>query len=410
MTSGGDVCPAPTRRGDPDPYSNYAWLREQAPVSPLVSPHTNRPAWFVTSFELAKACLSDDRLSNDDSNDGDNSDNTNNSSGDYAAVDDGDEYIARGLLRLDRPEHTRLRRTVSTVFSPGAAERARPMVERVCHAAIDRFADRGEADVVAEYGLPVPVAVIHEVLGAPESLRDDPAHCLDLFVRAGLDRPVDQDSYVALIDYLDRLVDFKRTHPGDDVTTLLLRELDAGQLRDIRELRSMMLSILGAGHISTVQFLGSSMLRLLQHPDQLAELMSGAVPWRAAVHEMLRFDSPVQASVYRYALEDMEIDGVAIAKGDAVLISLGSANRDQDTFADAGEFHADRPVRQNLAFGYGAHLCLGVHLARLEGEVALDVFFRRLKDVRLAMPIDEVAWGYGPMLRGPLALRVAFQP
>lgn len=398
MGCGRSVGQVPARRGDPDPYPNYAWLREHAPVSPLVTPNTNRPTWFVTSYELAKACLGDDRLSLDDRN-----------GGDHEVADDGDEYIGRGLLRIDRPEHTRLRRLVSAVFSPGAAERARPMVERVCHAAIDRFIDRGEADVITEYGLPVPVAVIHELLGVPEEERDDPAHCLDLFVRGGLEKPIEHEAYVELVDYVDRLVRYKRDHPGDDVTTLLLGQLDSGKLRDVRELRSMMLSILGAGHISTVQFLGSAILRLLQHTDQLAMLTSGATRWKDAVHEMLRFDPPVQASVYRYATTDLEIGGVAVAKGDAVLISLGSANRDGDTFDHADEFHSGHRVRPNLAFGYGAHLCLGIHLARVEGEVALDVLFRRLRDVRPAMPLEEVTWGYGPMLRGPLSVRIAFR-
>ncbi|MBM7775505.1 cytochrome P450 [Actinokineospora baliensis] len=397
MASGNGATSAPARQGDPDPYPNYAWLRDQAPVSPLVSPNATRPTWFVASFELAKQCLADVRLSNDDRN-----------GGDHEVVDDGDDHIARGLLRLDRPDHTKLRRMVSSMFSPGAAERARSMVESVCHAAIDRFAERGEADVIAEYGLPVPVAVIHEVLGVPDSQRDDPAHCLDLFVRAGLDRPFDQDAYLELIEYVDRLVAYKRANPGDDVTTSLLRNLDAGELTDVRELRSMMLSLLGAGHISTVQFLGSSVLRLLQHPDQLARLTSGAVRWKDAVHEMLRYDPPVQASVYRYALADMEIGGVQVAKGDAVLISLGAANRDLAAFDNADEFHADRPVGLNLAFGYGAHLCLGVHLARLEGEIALDILFRRLRGIRMSTPVEEIAWGYGPMLRGPLELRIAF--
>jgi cytochrome P450 len=172
----------------------------------------------------------------------------------------------------------------------------------------------------------------------------------------------------------------------------------------------MILSVLGAGHVTTVQFLGAAAVRLMQHPEQLAALQAGTVAWPAAVAEMLRYDSPVQASAYRHVTEDMEIGGVRLAKGDAVLISLAAANRDPSRFPRPDEFRIDRQPRGNLAFGHGAHLCLGAHLARLEGEIALSILFRRLPDLRLAIPFERIVWTYGPMLRGPHRLPVTFRP
>jgi cytochrome P450 len=134
--------------------------------------------------------------------------------------------------------------------------------------------------------------------------------------------------------------------------------------------------------------------------------MAGRVRWADAISEALRFDSPIQATQYRYAISDMWIGETRIARGDAVLISVGAANRDPARFEDPERFSIHRAAQSNLAFGHGVHLCLGAHLARLEGEVGLAILFRRLAGVRLAAQADQVAWAYGPMLRGPLQLPV----
>jgi cytochrome P450 len=386
--------------GDPDPYPNYAWLREHAPVSPIYSPHASTTTWLVTSNELARAALADPRLSNDD----------RNSAGPQAPFGGGEWDPARSLLDLDRPEHTRLRRLVAGTFSPSAVEQMRPMMERVATEAIDGFIAAGECDLVHSFSLPVPVAIIHEVLGVPPPEREAPERCLDLFWRTGLTQPVDTVALRELLAYVKHLADYKRAHPGNDVGTRLLRGFDSGELRDENELQSMILSVLGAGHVTTVQFLGAAAVRLMQHPDQLRALREGAVRWPDAVVEMLRYDSPVQASAYRYVTEDMEIGGTRLAKGDAVLISLASANRDPGRFSDPDEFRIDRETRGSLAFGHGAHLCLGSHLARLEGEIALGTLFHRLPDLRIAIPFAHIIWTYGPMLRGPRRLPVTFTP
>jgi cytochrome P450 len=384
--------------GDPDPYPNYTWLRANAPVSELYTPHREGTAWLVTSYDLARGCLVDPRLSNDD----------RNSAGAPAAFGSGQWDPARGLLDLDRPEHARLRRIVVGAFSPGAIERMRPMMTRIVDRALDEMVPLGGCDLVERFSLPVPVDIIHEVLGVPQQLRKDPARCLQLFYRAGLTDPLDTDALAELLEYTADLAAYKRAHPGPDVCTPLLEALESGELRDENELAAMILSVLGAGHVTTVQFLGTAVFRLLQHPDQLALVLDGAVSWQSAVNELLRYDAPVQSTVYRYATEDIELGGVRIARGDAVLISLAAANRDPAQFEDPDAFRVDRATQGHIAFGHGAHLCLGAHLARLEGEIALDRVFRRLKGLRLAVAPEEVVWTYGPMLRGPRALPVAY--
>ncbi|WP_016572699.1 cytochrome P450 [Streptomyces noursei] len=239
-------------------------------------------------------------------------------------------------------------------------------------------------------------------------MRKDPARCFDLFYRTGLARTTDPTCFEELVEYADELADYKRSHPGDDIGTLLLRSVDSGQLQGQRELRSMILSVLGAGHVTTVQSVGCAVLRLLENPDQLASIFAGSPSWAQSVNEMLRYDSPIQATVNRYATEDMRIGEVDVAKGDVVLISIAAANRDPERFEDPERFDVTRPSRSNLAFGHGTHLCLGAHLARIEGEVALEMLFRQLKDLRLAIDPAEVVWSYGPMLRGPRELPVTF--
>lgn len=390
---------AARRRSDPDPYPNYAWLRENVPVSAVYSPSRTGSTWLVTGYEDAKACLADPRLSNDDRHAG-SEDNP---------FPEGDFDMARGLLDLDRPEHARLRKMVSAPFTTAAVEQLRPMMRQVCETAVDEFVASGGTDLVAGYCVPVPVAVIHEVLGLPVEQRESPLRCLDLFYRAGFVQPLEAGAVEELVGYVRHIVEYKRANPGPDLTTLLLRKLDEGDLRSEAELVSMMLSVLGAGHVTTVQFLGTATLRLLEHPSQLAALRAGSVSWQDSVNEMLRYDSPVQASTYRYALTDLEVAGTPIAKGDAVLISLASANRDGSRYEDPNAFQLDRKARSNLAFGHGAHLCLGAQLARVEGEIALDVLFERLPGLRLDIPVADVVWSYGPMLRGPYELPVTQQ-
>jgi cytochrome P450 len=382
--------PLRLRAGDPDPYPNYEWLRENAPVSPVFN--AAGTTWLVTSFELAKTCLSDPRLSSD----------SRNGCGEFGHGQD--EWTTRGLLGLDPPEHSRLRRIVAGGFSPRASARWRPAIAQICQSAIDQFAGETVADLVSCYTVPVPVAVIHEILGVPASERKEADRFLDLFYRAELIEPSDTDAYQELIAYVDEIISYKQNHRGDDITSMLLDALDGGFLRCKRELRTMLLVLLGAGHTTTVQFLGSAILRLLEHPDQLSELIAGRVQWSPAINEMLRFDSAIQVTQYRYATEEMQIGDVHVAKGDAVIISLGSANRDAARFSEPDEFSIDRTGPSNLAFGHGVHLCLGAHLARLEGELGLGILFRRLPRLRLAIPPDEVAWAYGPLLRGPRQL------
>lgn len=369
-----------------DPYPGYAWLREHDPVCPVGGPHVPGRMWLVTRYDDVRACLADRRL------------------GSGAPV--GPDPHPPGLSNLDDPGHARLRRIVAAAFTPAAVSRLRDRTARTCAHAVESFAGRGRADLVAEYTREVPVAVMHDLLGVPEAERAPAADVLDMWYRAKFRQPRDEAKLAEVLSYVRKLVAYKRTHPGDDLTTRLI---ESGELTG-DELEVMVMTLIGAGHITTIQFLGTTVLRLLGDPGRRAALLGGDIDWSRAINELLRLDSPSHVAEYRYAGESMTIADARVAEGDVVLLSLAAANRDPNRFPDPGTLDLTRDARPHLAFGHGAHTCLGSHLVKLETEIAITTLFGRLPDLTLDVPSGEVDWGYAPTFRGPRALPVNFTP
>ncbi|MFD5450909.1 cytochrome P450 family protein [Streptomyces sp. NPDC003470] len=380
---------------DPDPYPNYRWLRANAPACPMGGDTAEESTCFVTSYELVRAGLLDSRLSSDPRN---------------AAGADPSAPAERSVLDSDPPDHGRMRRVVNPAFSLTAVDALRPTIARICREAIAGLAGHGRADLMAEYGLVVPVAVIHEILGVPPEQRVDPVLFMDRFWWAAAAREPDPEAAEFIDAYVTRILEYKRAHPGDDVTTALLRALEDGGLRDESELRGMVTAVLGAGHTTTVPLVSAGIVRMLQHPAQRAKAMADSARWADVVEELLRHDSVIQVSTNRYAVEDLVIGDVPVPRGGTVLMSFAAANRDPARFDDPDVFDMDRPRGGHLAFGHGTHFCLGAHLGRAEAEIALRLLFETLGDVRLTVPVEDVVWSFGPMLRGPAAIPVTFTP
>ncbi|AUS80721.1 cytochrome P450 [Actinoalloteichus sp. AHMU CJ021] len=381
-----------TAPGDPDPYPNLAWLRREMPVSSVPASGGTAPLWFVTSYEVGRALLTDERLSNTDP----------------APPEDGTP-VAGNLLGIDAPDHTRLRRSLASAFTPRALAAHQPAIERICSRAVDAMERAGETDLVPGYTLPVPVAVIHEVLGIPPRERRPPEVVMDLFMRSDLNGADDPDAVKQTADYVAALIGYKRHHRGADLLSHLLDQLDEGRLRSEEELHGLVYVLLGAGHTTTVPLLGSAVLRLLTRPEyREPAVLADSRALRAVVDETLRIDSPIQSSVHRYAVERLEVGGAVIEPGDRVVISFAGANRDPARFGEPDAFLPDRSDGGHLGFGHGVHSCIGAQLARLEAETALRVLFRRLPYLTLAVPPEDIAWTLGPMLRGPRELPVTF--
>jgi hypothetical protein len=307
------------------------------------------------------------------------------------------------LLTIHPPQHTRIRRLVSRAFTARAIAALGTRVREIADELLDRIAD-GPAtfDLIDAYAAQLPVIVIAEILGVPTTMREQ-------FLQWGNDAALTLDPGLRWHDYrraerslrdlhrwLDQHLARLRRAPGSDLLSQLVRLVDDGdRLTDV-ELRATALLILGAGFETTVNLIGNAVPLLLAHPDQLATLRTEPRGWANAVHEVLRYDSPVQVTV-RQARADAEVAGRQVPKGRAVVIMLGGVNHDPEVFTDPHRFDVTRPnAAEHLAFSAGIHYCLGAQLATLEATTALEALFDRFPDL---------ATGGAPVRRGNRVLR-----
>ena len=384
-----------------DPHPALAAMRESGPVH-RVDMRMGLPVWMVTRYDDVLAALSDPRLSND----------PHHASALTEAMRG--DFLSRSMIGTDPPEHRRLRRLVSKAFTARRVEGLRPRVQEITDALLDRISPRGSADLVAEFALPLPVTVIGELLGVPEADRDRFRTWTDEM----LDRPFDYRSDMARVTasrermhgYLGEMVAAKRAHPADDLLTDLVEATDEGERLNTQELLAMAFLLLIAGYVTTVSLIGNGTLALLHHPEQLDRLRADLSLVPQAVEELLRFDGPVNPGLTRYALEDLEIGGVRIPRGDMVLLAIASADRDPQRFPDPDHLDVGTAEPGHLAFGHGIHYCLGAPLARLEGQVAFTALLARLPDLALATREDQLRWTGGGVLRGLRELPVTFTP
>jgi cytochrome P450 len=328
--------------------------------------------------------------------------------------------IARGsqsMVTMDAPEHTRLRRLVSRDFTPRRIELLRPRVEEICDTlvqamcadavsedavsedavseyAVPEYAGSGEA--VAALALPLPITVICELLGVPVQEQERFRETGDRFMsvaRPGADPQEGPRAAGELFGYLAGLVARKRTAPGDDLLTALLRARDEQDALSEEELLAFGVTLLVAGYHTTASSIAHALFHLLHQPERYAKLVADPGLVRGAVEELLRY-SQVGGGFgsMRIALEDAEVCGVRIAKGDPVVPAFAVANRDPALFERPDELDLSRPSSAHLAFGAGIHFCLGAQLARMELEVLLGTLVRRLPDLRLTRPADSLEW------------------
>lgn len=290
------------------------------------------------------------------------------------------------LLAINPPDHTRYRRMVASVFTARAVAALRGMVEQVAHGLLDALEREGRAgpvDLVPRYATLLPVTVIAEILGVPAGERarvlafgEAAAPSLDL----GLSWPETRSVEASLRGFdawlgthLGRL----RSAPGDDLLSQLVMAEDEGQQLTDRELKATAGLLLAAGFETTVNLLGNGVGLLLDHPRELDRLRGGEVSWAGATEEVLRIEAPVQVTA-RGVARDTTVAGQTLQRGDFVVTLLAGANRDPEVFTAPHSFDVGRPnAREHLSFSGGRHFCLGAALARLEGEVGLELLFQR---------------------------------
>ncbi|MFE3111134.1 cytochrome P450 [Kitasatospora indigofera] len=352
--------------------------------------------WLVTGHQEVRTVLSDPRFSADARHPG------------FPFLTPGRRALAvnnPSFIRMDDPEHARLRRMVTKDFLVHKVDAMRPGIQRIVDGALDRMTAAGTtADLVTDFALPVPSLVICLLLGVPYQDHE----LFQAQSRTLLDNRATQPAVEAaqrgLTGYLTELAEEKRKHPGDDMLSRLAAREDVSPA----EIAATGLLLLVAGHETTANMTALSTVALLRRPEQVARLRADPGLVRGAVEELLRYLTIVQSGLPRVALEDVELGGTLVRAGQGVLAMLSTANRDEELFGAADELEVSRDARRHLAFGFGVHQCLGQPLARAELQIALETLLRRLPGLRITVPEEELVFRGHSVVYGVDSLPVAW--
>nr|WSX78574.1 cytochrome P450 [Streptomyces sp. NBC_00899] len=317
-----------------------------------------------------------------------------------------------GLLDLEAPAHTRIRRLVAKAFTPRRVEELVPTVERLAAELITSLYADGGGDLHARVAEPLPVAVIAEMLGIPASDRDQLRPWSAAMTGMYELNPGEDAARAAVTAseefsaYLRELIAARRTDPGEDLISALIAVHDDGDVLSEQEMVSTCVLLLNAGHEATVNSTTLGWLALFRHPEQLRVLQEEPARLRDGVEEMLRYDTPLQL-FERWVLDDIEVGGTVIPRGSEVALLFGSANRDPARFDEPDRFDVTRPAVDNrhVSFGAGLHYCLGAPLARLELSASFGTFLRHAPGMRL---LSEPRWRPNYVIRGVEELLVGW--
>ncbi|MFG3052256.1 cytochrome P450 [Kitasatospora sp. NPDC048239] len=393
-----------------DIHAEAARIRANGPVSRIELPGGTL-AWSITDHALARQALADHRFSKD----------PRKHWTDFAEGRIGEDFPLIGWVLMDNlttsygPDHTRLRRLTSSAFTPRRVEAMRASVEKAVADLLDELdtCEPGEVvDLKTRFARPVPARVICDLFGVPAEERAQ-------LLRGGevnIDTTITPEESAANVAQwhreMEEFVDAKRRNPGDDLTSDLVQaqEEDGSRLTD-SELVGTLHLLLATGTEPVMNLLANAARALLTHPTQLALLKSGAVSWSDVIEETLRAEAPVAHLPFRFAVEDVELGGVTIAKGDPVLINFAAVGRDRTVHGESADaFDAARPNKEHLSFGHGIYRCIGMPLARMEAEITLSALFERFPDIELAVPGDELAPQVTFIMNGVQTLPVRLTP
>jgi cytochrome P450 len=389
-----------------DPYPTYARLRTEAPAyrspaGPVVVSRYDDVARILRSNDVSRDIEANQIVEPTDT----------------LAIARRRRQLAKTILNLDPPDHTRLRRLVSKAFTPTAVERLRPRIAAMVDERLDAAAERGTIELIDDLAFPVPFLVISELLDMPTERADELrewSHALTATLELDASEEMldaGQAAVMQLVPYLVEIIEQRRARPGDDLLSALLAVEDDGDTLSPAELIAFVILLYVAGHETTVNLIGNGVVALLDHRDELARWRADATLDATAVDELLRYDGPVQQTA-RVPMRPLELRGadaepIVVEPGRVVLTLMGAANRDPSMFDHPDVLRLDRSnAAKHLSFGAGIHYCLGASLAKLEAGIAIGRLIRRFDSIE---PLAEPRWRGRATIRGvvhlPLAVR-----
>ena len=391
-----------------DPYPFYAALRATQPVFRLpVGEPASPGVWLLTRHADVHALLRDARFSVDRRRAQIVRDNMDRLP---IAMALGPEGGLRTMLMMDPPDHTRVRGLVSKAFTPRRVAALQPRIEQIVDELLAEPRERGSMDLMADFAAPLPAIVIAELLGVPaEDHREFKQWSSALVSSVGAGNPLAmreqfEKAFGQLLDYLRGIIAERRKAPRDDLISGMIEAQEERDALTDAELVATSNLLLLAGHETTTNLIGNGTLALLRHPAELARLRADRALLPSAIEELLRYDSPVQATV-RVATQDVEVGEQKIPAEALVIVGIGAANRDPAAFRDPDRLDLARAEDHHLSFGFGVHFCLGASLARLEAELAFGALLERFP--RLELASETVTYRANLILRGLNALPVS---
>ena len=382
-----------------NPYKTYNLMRSHRPI--LFS-QTTRLHW-VTKMEFAQEMLRDKRFSVDDRK--------------YPIADKRrkefkkagreimlEQFENPSMLKLDPPDHSRIRRLVQYGFTNRYITSLEPEIKKIVEDCLDKIHNKDSFDLIEDLAKPLPAIVIAKMMGLPnEDLNQFQAWSEDLLVGVGgigtskEDIKKSGDAYEALINYFEKIILSRKNSPGDDFIGKLIQAEEEGDKLNIKEMYGTCLLLLIAGHETTTRLIGNGMFTLFNHPENITHLRNDFTLIPNAIEEMLRYEPPVHATV-RFAENDMEYNNKSYKRGTAFAVSIAGANRDPEANDNPNEFNIFRKDIKHISFGYGPHMCIGASLARIESRIAFETLFERFTNLNLLDKNPE--WGKNLIFRG----------
>lgn len=389
-----------------NPYPTYQRLRLNDPVHQTPS---FSGAWLLTRYADVKMLLNDPRVEIDNL---------------PQRLEEKRPYLEQGksfthlsqsisswLFFLNPPDHTRFRSLVTKAFSITEIENIRPCVEKIVNQLIEKVQLKGTMDIMADIASPLPALVISEILGIPSEDRQGKLIQWSYTLFRVFDQPLSLKQYASMEEialafkkYFRDLIQQRERQLGSDLLSQIIIYRDQQNISE-EELLGFCAMLFSVGQETTENMIGNSMLALLTHPNHLEQLKQNPTLIKDALEELLRYDSPVPM-VVRIAKEDIELEGKTIKKGDRIYLALGAANRDPSQFVEPDHLNFTRHKVQPIPFGSGIHLCLGMALARIQGQIAINTMIQHLPNLQLTN--EPLKWRKTIAVRGLKALSVTF--